>query len=281
MHLPAACASSGDAADARAQPCTTRTQMNGQIGRPTLSTAPAHCCLASGPTTQHTRAWQELRKVLLGMCKHGTTPPAGRLNALLLPTLRAHPKLVVNIVAICYHWVRTEQAVLDAIEILSGFTLPGSAADLSVCHNVCCWVRSNPAFPALLEASFEQVPHSAPTLTRARGLPAHHMRVTCMHMHAHTCTCLSAAQAVAAVEPASGGDTRASQAAASPTMTLQRFWDALIGTPPQNDKDAQALNQALAHVAANPALHTCLEMLTRGLQPTSEAQSMGSRCAPA
>lgn len=223
--------------------------------------------------------WQELRKVLLGLCKHGTTPPAGRLNALLLPTLRAHPKLVVNIVAICYHWVRTEQAVLDAIEILTGFTLPGSAADLSVCHNVCCWVRSNPAFPALLEASFEQVPHSAPTRTRARGLPAHHMRVTCMHMHAHTC--LSAAQAVAAVEPASGGDTRASQAAASPTMTLQRFWDALIGTPPQNDKDAQALNQALAHVAANPALHTCLEILTRGLQPTSEAQSMGSRCAPA
>ena len=132
-----------------------------------------------GPTPQHTRAWQELRKVLLGLCKHGTTSPAGRLNALLLPTLRAHPKLVANIVAICYHWVRTEQAVLDAIEILTGFTLPGSAADLSVCHNVCCWVRSNPAFPALLEASFEQVPHSAPTRTRARGLPAHHMRVTC------------------------------------------------------------------------------------------------------
>ena len=89
--------------------------MNGQIGRPTPSTAPAHCCLASGPTTQHTRAWQELRKVLLGLCKHGTTSPAGRLNALLLPTLRAHPKLVANIVAICYHWVRTEQAVLAAI----------------------------------------------------------------------------------------------------------------------------------------------------------------------
>ena len=172
--------------------------------------------------------------------------------ALLLPTLRTEDALLQNLIALCYHWVANGQQILMSLSILAAFASACNSADLPADRSTVVMIRSRSNFRFLLQASLAQVCASGFRSCRSVFVPARSYDARF-------------------ILPQAGAGNP------SVAVVLGRFWDAVLGTPPQSLLDAQALSTALTELVNARELESSMTLLLNALQGRAAEPLAGAR----
>ena len=232
------------------------------------------CSLMNMLTTDLSRS-QDVMAVMRLVASVGSSPAEHPNAALLLPTLRNDEVLMHNLVTLGFHWVERAAGGAQAQEplnILAGFASPCNSADLPSARASVTLMRQRPNFRPLLEASLKQARVLAPPrrAAPAAGYPAA-ARARAARAPTHPRRAPRSAQA-----PFGLLDTGDGQKAQS-AMALSRFWDALLGTPPQSRVDASALAMALDGLAHAPELAQALKLMIETLEARAAEAGAAAR----
>ena len=229
------------------------------------------CSLMNMLTTDLSRS-QDVMAVMRLVASVGSSPAEHPNAALLLPTLRNDEVLMHNLVTLGFHWVERAAGGAQAQEplnILAGFASPCNSADLPSARASVTLMRQRPNFRPLLEASLKQARTPCPAALRAP--PATPRARAPAAPPARRRTTPRVAQA-----PFGLLDTGDGQKAHS-AMALSRFWDALLGTPPQSRVDASALAMALDGLAHAPELAQALKLMIETLEARAAEAGAAAR----